>query len=107
MGGAALRLVLVWAALLVLLALTIGATFLRLGPVLPLVSFGIATAKAALVLWFFMELRRENGLARVAALAGFAWLAILFIMTATDNLSRGRFTTAGNPQAPPPVVRSE
>ena len=91
MGPAALRLIAVWAALMVLLALTIGATFLSLGPLLPAVSFGIAFMKAGLVLWFFMEMRREDGLARIAAAAGFVWISILLILTAVDGLSRGAF----------------
>ena len=89
MGATVRQLVLVWVLLLALLAATIGATFLHLGTVLPFVSFGIAIAKASLVFWFFMELKREDGLARLAIIAGFAWLAILFILTAADNATRG------------------
>ncbi len=89
MASGTLRLVLVWALLLALLATTIGASFLPIGPLRPAVSYGIATAKAALILWFFMEMRREGGLARLAALAGFAWLAILFTLVASDYLTRG------------------
>lgn len=87
--SATLRLVLVWLALLALLAATIGASFLPLGPLLPLVSYGIAAAKAGLVLWFFMEMRSEGGLARLAAVAGFAWLAFLMIMLVADFATRG------------------
>ena len=83
-----LRLILVWAALLTLLALTVGASFLPLGAARLAVSYGIAAAKAALVLWFFMELRSDKGLTRLAALAGFAWIAILFTIIATDYLTR-------------------
>lgn len=83
------RLVAIWALLVALLASTVGATFLPLGPMLPAVSFGIAIAKALLVLWFFMELKRDDGLARLAIFAGFAWIAILFILTAADNGTRG------------------
>ncbi len=86
--SASLRLVLVWAALLVLLGLTVAATFLRAGPVLPLLSYGIALAKAGLVLWWFMDLRRDAGLARIAGLAGFIWLSILLLLIAADYLTR-------------------
>jgi cytochrome c oxidase subunit 4 len=82
------RLVLVWIALMGLLALTIGASFLPLGPVLPLVSYGIAAAKTALVFWFFMEMRREDGLARLAALTGFVWLTLLFVLISADVVTR-------------------
>lgn len=83
------RLVLVWLALLALLAATVAASFLPLGPVLPFVSYAIAGAKAALILWFFMEMRAEGGLVRLAAVAGFAMLAILLVMLAADIGTRG------------------
>lgn len=89
MGASLKRLFLVWAALLALLGATIGASFVPMGPALPAVTYGIAIAKTALVLWFFMELRREPGLARLAGLAGFAWIAFLLIMVAADLSSRG------------------
>ncbi|WP_395332083.1 cytochrome C oxidase subunit IV family protein [Novosphingobium sp. BL-8H] len=82
------RLILVWLALLAMLALTIGASLLPLGPILPLVSYGWAAAKTALVFWFFMEMRREPQLARLAALAGFAWLVLLFAFVAADVATR-------------------
>jgi cytochrome c oxidase subunit IV len=87
MSGA-VRLLLVWAALMALLALTVGAAFLPIGMAKPWVAYAIATAKAILILWFFMEMRRESGLARLAAIAGFVWLAILIMLTATDYLTR-------------------
>ena len=83
------RLILVWLALLALLGLTIGATFLPLGPVLPLVSYTIAALKTGLVFWFFMEMRSEGGLPRLASLVGFVWLAFLMIMIIADVASRG------------------
>lgn len=79
------RLVLVWLALL---GLTIGASLLPLGPMLPFVSYGIAVAKTALVYWFFMEMRREDALARLATLTGFVWLALLLTLSAADALTR-------------------
>lgn len=39
--------------------------------------------------WFFMELRSEDGLARLAVLTGFGWLILLIAFTAAENLSRG------------------
>lgn len=89
MARAVRQLVTVWAALLALLASTIGAIFLPLGSLLPAVTYAIAIVKAALVLWFFMGMKREDGLARLAMAAGFAWLATLFILTVADNATRG------------------
>jgi cytochrome c oxidase subunit 4 len=86
----AVRTILVaWAALLALLALTVAASFAPLGRVLPYVSYGIAIAKTAIVVWIFMELRVRDGLQRIALAAGFAWLLILFVLLFADNLTRG------------------
>jgi cytochrome c oxidase subunit 4 len=79
----------VWAALLGLLALTIAASFAPLGRALPFVSYGIAVAKTALVVWIFMELRVRDGLQRIALGLGFVWLAILFVLLFADTLTRG------------------
>jgi cytochrome c oxidase subunit 4 len=78
-----------WAALLALLALTIAASFAPLGHVLPYVSYAIAIGKTAIVAWIFMELRGRDGLQRIALAAGFAWLAILFVLVFADTLTRG------------------
>lgn len=88
MSGAVFRLVLVWLALLVLLGVTLGAAFLPLGLWSPVIAYGIATIKAVLVLWFFMELRTEDRLVRLAMAAAFIWLSILFIILAVDYASR-------------------
>lgn len=77
-----------WAALLALLALTIGASFAPLGQALPFVSYGVAIAKTAIVVWIFMELRVRDGLQRIALVAAFAWLAILLILLFADILTR-------------------
>ena len=82
------RMVLTWVALIALLALTVGLAFLPLGPFRSLVAYAIATAKAALVLWFFMEMRREGGIPRLAAAAGFVWISVLLILSSADFLTR-------------------
>ncbi|MBO9602765.1 MAG: cytochrome C oxidase subunit IV family protein [Novosphingobium sp.] len=88
MSIAVRRLLLAWIGLIALLALTVGLAFLPLGAAKPAAAYLIATAKAALVLWYFMELRREGGLPRLAAGAGFVWLSVLLVLTAADFLSR-------------------
>lgn len=86
--SASVRLVLVWAALMLLLALTVGASFLPLGEWRVVVGYGIAAIKAALVLWFFMEMREDAGLTRLACLIGFAWIAILLLLISADYATR-------------------
>lgn len=75
MSDARLKVV-VWVALMALLALTVGATFLPLGPWRLAVGLAIAAAKAALIAWVFMELRKGG-----SALPPLAGLAALFILT--------------------------
>lgn len=85
------QLLLVWAALLALLALTLAASFSPLGALKPAISLTIAAAKAALILWVFMRLREQGWLTRLIAVAALAWVALLAIMTAIDQLTRGLF----------------
>ena len=82
-------LIVVWAALLVLLVLTVAASFQFSGPPSIAASLGIALAKAALIFWFFMHLREESGLLRLAAIAAAVWLLILFLLVAADYTTRG------------------
>jgi len=81
-------LLLTWAGLLALLAITIAVSFAPIGPVKPVANMAIAALKAGLVLWVFMHLRERSGLVRVFALAAAAWLAVLMAMAVTDILTR-------------------
>jgi cytochrome c oxidase subunit 4 len=79
----------VYAALLVLLLLTVVAARLEAGAWSLLIAMLIATIKAGLVLLYFMHLRYSSRLVWVFAAAGFVWLFILFLYTISDYLSRG------------------
>ena len=78
-----------YAGLLGLLALTAGASTLRLGGAEAVVAYGVAIAKGGLIAWVFMELRQSPPLARLAAGIGFFWLGILFVLSLSDFLTRG------------------
>lgn len=52
------------------------------------VALGIACAKATLVIWFFMGVRYNTSLTKVAMLSGFVWLLIMFGLTMSDYLTR-------------------
>jgi cytochrome c oxidase subunit 4 len=96
--------------LFLLLALTVGAAFVPMGPMNAVASFGIALLKALLVAVFFMQLRRPDTLLRLAAAAGLFWLATLIGLTLSDYLTRHRATDAGPAsgafsQEPPAVTR--
>jgi cytochrome c oxidase subunit IV len=81
-------LLIVWAALLGLLALTVAASYLVTGPLSAAASLLIALAKASLVFWFFMHLREERGLVRLFAVGATAWLLILLLLLAADYATR-------------------
>jgi cytochrome c oxidase subunit 4 len=81
-------LVLVWAALMALLAMTVGVTFSPLGGWRLPTSLTIAAAKAALIAWIYMDLRREPGLTRLAAAAALVLLAVLVGLAGLDAYLR-------------------
>ncbi len=78
----------VWAALLVLLLVTIGAAFLNLGAFNLPVAMLIACIKASLIVLVFMHIKGAAPLLHVAAGAGLLWLAILLALTMNDYLTR-------------------
>jgi cytochrome c oxidase subunit 4 len=86
-------LVFVWIALMVLLGLTLGASFLPLGAFKPIVNIGIGFAKALLIFWFFMHLREVSGLVRLVAFAGAVGIVIILALISSDYLTRSWFTT--------------
>jgi len=76
--------VLVWVALIGLLLMTLGSAYVPLGPMNSAVNLAIAAIKALLVAFFFMHLRSAHYMLRIAAAAGFLWLAILIGLSLTD-----------------------
>ena len=75
------RLVYAWLGLMLLLALTVGSSFIPLGVGNSVVNLAIAVAKATIVLAVFMELRRGEPLLHLAAAAVGFWLLILFVLS--------------------------
>ncbi|PWC88383.1 hypothetical protein TSH100_07370 [Azospirillum sp. TSH100] len=89
-----------WAALVALLAATLGLAYVPMpGPLNLVLALGISAAKALLVLTLFMKLFRAPALTRAAASAGLFWLAVLFALSATDYLTR-KEAPAGDLSAP-------
>ncbi len=85
--------VIVWAVLMVLLALTVGAAYLPLGAGNMMIALLVAIAKACLVGIFYMHLRWSSSLSRIFAIAGLFWLVILLGGTVSDVVTRERGTT--------------
>jgi len=79
----------VFAALMVLTAVTVGAAFIDLGALNVGVALGIAVVKAALVVLFFMHVKYSSRLVQLVVLASIFWLLILFLVTLSDYVTRG------------------
>ena len=75
-------------ALFALLALTVGLAFVDMGPFNIVVAMTIAFVKALLVVLFFMHVKYSSKLVMLFAAAGVFWLAILFMFTLSDFLTR-------------------
>jgi cytochrome c oxidase subunit IV len=78
----------VFAALMILTALTVWAAFQHLGVWNTPVALGVAVTKALLVAWIFMHLRGSPKLTIFVVSASILWLAFLILITASDYLTR-------------------
>ncbi len=79
----------IFGALMLLTAITVGVAFINFGPLNNFIAMGIAVTKATLVILFFMHVRYGTRLTQVVVVAGFFWLAIMFVLIGSDYLSRG------------------
>jgi cytochrome c oxidase subunit 4 len=80
--------VLIFLALLVLMALTTGVAFIDLGPLNTVVALAIAGCKMMLVVLFFMHILYSKNLTKIVAAAGLLWLMILLMLTMSDFATR-------------------
>ena len=78
----------VFAALFVLLVLTVLVAQLHLGILNTPIAMLIALVKATLIVLVFMHVRYAPPLVRVFAVGGFLWLTIMFVLTFSDVLTR-------------------
>jgi len=76
-------------ALMALTLTTVLVSKLELGEFNFIVAMLIAVTKAALVVMFFMDVRRATSLTKLFAGAGLVWLAILLVFVVSDYVSRG------------------
>jgi cytochrome c oxidase subunit 4 len=79
----------VFAALIILTAVTIQVAYLDMGNLNTPAALGIASVKALLVTLYFMHVRYSSRLIWLTAAAGVIWLGFLILITLTDYLSRG------------------
>jgi cytochrome c oxidase subunit 4 len=91
----------VWVALMILLLLTFGSSYLKLGAWNSMINLFIAVAKALLVAIYFMELRRASPLLRIASVTALLTLGLLFGLSGTDYSTRTIHTTPWQAPAGP------
>jgi cytochrome c oxidase subunit 4 len=80
--------VVVYIALIALVAATTGLAFVNLAPWSVAIALGIAALKALLVILYFMHVKISSRLTRVFVVVGFYWLALLFGGSLGDLLTR-------------------
>jgi len=78
----------IFAALLVMTAITVGASYLELGEFNVVVALAIACIKAVLVILFFMHVKYSSRLTKLTVAAGFFTFFVLITMSMTDYISR-------------------
>lgn len=78
----------VFLALMVLLAITVLAAQIEHGPLNLIVGLSIAVTKAALIVLYFMHVRYNPFVVRIAVVVGFLWLIILMTFTLSDYMTR-------------------
>ena len=74
----------VWAALIVLTAVTVGVSYVDLKHVTVITALIIATVKASLVLLYFMHLRFEKPIYLYMVLAVIVTYAVFVVLTFAD-----------------------
>ena len=80
---------LIWLVLMILLGITLGTAYLRLGsPLSSSLHLGIAALQVAILWLIFMDLLESSSLVRLAAMAGLFWIIFLFAMTFVDYFTR-------------------
>jgi len=78
----------VFAALFALLVVTVLVAQVHLGFLNTPIAMLIALVKAVMIVLVFMHVRYAPPLVRLFAAGGFLWLAIMFVLTFSDVLTR-------------------
>jgi len=79
---------LVFLTLLVGTAITVGAAYVDMGVLNPIIALGIACTKAVIVILFFMHVKYQSNLIKMTVGAGFFTFIVLITMTLCDYMSR-------------------
>jgi cytochrome c oxidase subunit IV len=79
----------IFLTLMVFTALTVFASFKDFGPGNTIIAVSIAVIKATLVILYFMHVRYNDNIVRIAVFAGFLWLGVMIVLTLSDYIARG------------------
>ena len=74
--------------LLVMTAITVGASYVDLGPLNPVIALAIAAFKMMLVVLFFMHVKYSSRLTQLTVGAGLFTFVVLVGMTLADYFTR-------------------
>jgi cytochrome c oxidase subunit 4 len=80
--------VFVFGTLLVFTGITVGAAYIDLGVLNPIIALAIASFKAVVVILFFMHVKYQSKLIKMTVGAGFFTFLVLITMTLLDYMSR-------------------
>jgi cytochrome c oxidase subunit 4 len=78
----------VFLALIIGTVLTVVVASYDFGALNTAVAMAVACTKATFVIWYFMGVRWNTSLTKVAVLSGFVWLLIMFGLTMSDYVTR-------------------
>ena len=80
--------IIIFVSLLVCTGVTVGAAFIDLGILNPIIALAIACFKAGLVFLWFMHVKYSSRLVKMTLAAGFFTFLALITMTLSDYISR-------------------
>ena len=80
--------IIIFVSLLVCTGVTVGAAFIDLGILNPMIALAIACFKAGLVFLWFMHVKYSSRLVKMTLAAGFFTFLALITMTLSDYISR-------------------
>jgi cytochrome c oxidase subunit 4 len=78
----------IFAALMLLTAITVAVAFVDVGVLNNIVALTIAVVKATLVILYFMHVRYSSKLTWLILGTGFAWLVLMIVFIMLDPLTR-------------------
>jgi cytochrome c oxidase subunit IV len=79
---------LIFGALMVCTAITVGVAFIDLGAMNTVVALSVAVFKATLVVLYFMHVKYSPRLTSLVIAGSLFWLGILLVVTLGDYLTR-------------------